>query len=155
MNLTSPTDTLVCDTTQLARWQSDPAYDYGRELMAPDINVFEWFNRWFGKILQKIFGSHFAEEYSGLILICIAILILLLIVWFVYRKRPELFMVSRKNALPYTIEEDTIYGVDFPGGITEALSRQDYREAVRLLYLQTLKQLSDAERIDWHRFLRR
>ena len=61
--ITSPADTLVCDTTQLAVWQSDPAYDYGRELMAPDINVFEWFNRWFGKILQKIFGSHFAEEY--------------------------------------------------------------------------------------------
>lgn len=51
--ITSPADTLVCDTTQLAVWQSDPAYDYGRELMAPDINVFEWFNRWFGKILQK------------------------------------------------------------------------------------------------------
>ena len=29
------------------------------------------------------------------------------------------------------------------------ISRQNYREAVRLLYLQTLKQLSDAERIDW------
>ena len=25
----------------------------------------------------------------------------------------------------------------------------DYREAVRLLYLQTLKQLSDEKRIDW------
>lgn len=36
--ITSPADTLVCDTTQLAVWQSDPAYDYGRELMAPDIN---------------------------------------------------------------------------------------------------------------------
>ena len=58
-------------------------------------------------------------------------------------------MRSPKNALPYTAGEDTIYGVDFPGGIAEALSRQDYREAVRLLYLQTLKQLSDAERIDW------
>ena len=58
-------------------------------------------------------------------------------------------MRSPKNALPYTVGEDTIYGVDFPGGIAEALSRRDYREAVRLLYLQTLKQLSDAERIDW------
>ena len=149
MNLTSPADTLVCDTAQIALWQSDPAYNYNRELITPEMNVFEWISRQFGELLRKIFGSHFAEEYSGLILICIAILILLLIVWFVYRKRPELFMVSRKNALPYTIEEDTIYGVDFPGGITEALSRQDYREAVRLLYLQTLKQLSDAERIDW------
>ena len=105
--ITSPADTLVCDTTQLAVWQSDPAYDYGRELMAPDINVFEWFNRWFGKILQKIFGSHFAEEYSELILIGIAILLLILIIWFVYKKRPELFMISRKNALPYAVEEDT------------------------------------------------
>ena len=26
MNLTSPADTLVCDTAQIALWQSDPAY---------------------------------------------------------------------------------------------------------------------------------
>ena len=144
MNLTSPADTLVCDTAQIALWQSDPAYNYNRELITPEMNVFEWISRQFGELLRKIFGSHFAEEYSGLILVCIAILLLLLIVWFVYRKRPELFMASHKNALSYTVEEDTIYGVDFPGGIAEALSRQNYREAVRLLYLQTLKQLSDA-----------
>lgn len=58
-------------------------------------------------------------------------------------------MISRKNALPYAVEEDTIYGVDFVRGIADALSRSDYREAVRLLYLQTLKQLSDEKRIDW------
>ena len=137
MNLTSPADTLVCDTAQIALWQSDPAYNYNRELITPEMNIFEWISRQFGELMRKIFGSRFAEEYS------------VLIVWFVYRKRPELFMVSHKNALPYTVEEDTIYGVDFPGGIAEALSRQNYREAVRLLYLQTLKQLSDAERIDW------
>lgn len=149
MTITSPADTLVCDTAKIALWQSDPAYDYNRELITPEINIFEWISNQFGGLLRRIFGTRFAEEYSGLILICIAILILLLIVWLVYRKRPELFMRSSKNALPYTVEEDTIYGVDFPGGIADALSRQDYREAVRLLYLQTLKQLSDAERIDW------
>ena len=127
MNLTSPADTLVCDTAQIALWQSDPAYNYNRELITPEMNIFEWISRQFGELMRKIFGSRFAEEYSGLILVCIAILLL----------------------LPYTVEEDTIYGVDFPGGIAEALSRQNYREAVRLLYLQTLKQLSDAERIDW------
>lgn len=147
--LTSPVDTLVCDTVQIAKWQSNPAYDYNRELITPEINVFEWFRRQFGELLQKIFGSRFAEEYSGLILICLAIVILVLIIWFLYKKRPELFMRSPKNKLPYEIEEDTIYGVDFPGGIADALSRSDYREAVRLLYLQTLKRLSDEKRIDW------
>ena len=33
MNLTSPADTLVCDTAQIALWQSDPAYNYNRELI--------------------------------------------------------------------------------------------------------------------------
>lgn len=147
--IVSPADTLVCDTTQIAVWQSDPLYDYNRELITPEINVFEWFSRQFGELLRKIFGNRLLEEYSGLILICIAILILLLICWFVYKKRPELFMRSRKNVLPYTVEEDTIYGVDFQGGIAEAVSHYDYREAIRLLYLQTLKQLSDQGRIDW------
>ena len=149
MNLTSPTDTLVCDTTQLARWQSDPAYNYNRELIAPEINLFEWINKQFGEFLREIFGSRFADEYSELILVCIAVFILLLVSWFVYKKRPELFMRSGKRTLPYAVEEDTIYGVDFPEGINEALSQRNYREAVRLLYLQTLKRLSDEKRIDW------
>lgn len=147
--ITSPTDTLVCDTAQIAVWQSDPAYDYNRELITPEINFFEWINQRFGELLRKIFGGHFSEQYSELVLICIAIVILLLIIWFVYRKRPGLFMRSPKSALPYTVEEDTIYGVDFPGGIADALAHSDYREAIRLLYLQTLKYLSDTKRIDW------
>lgn len=146
---TSPTDTLVCDTAQIAVWQSDSSYDYNRELIAPDINIFEWLFKRFGEFLRKIFGSRFAEEYVGIILVCIALLILILIVWFIYKKRPELFMFSRKNALTYTVEEDTIYGIDFQGGIANALARQDYRETIRLLYLQTLKQLSDSGCIDW------
>ena len=38
MNLTSPADTLVCDTAQIALWQSDPAYNYNRELITPEMN---------------------------------------------------------------------------------------------------------------------
>lgn len=147
--ITSPADTLVCDTAQVAVWQSDAAYDYNRELMAPEVNLFEWLNRWFGELLQSIFGSQFAEDYSRIILISIAALLLLLIGWFIYKNNPAVFVRSRKNALPYTVGEDTIYGVDFAKEIASVLSRNDYREAARLLYLQTLKQLSDEKRIDW------
>ena len=30
----APADTLVCDTAQVAAWQSDPAFAYSRELIA-------------------------------------------------------------------------------------------------------------------------
>lgn len=145
----SPADTLICDTAQVAAWQSDSAYAYNRELIAPDINLLRWLSEQFGEVLGKIFGNSLVSEYSDLILIGTAILILVLLLWFVYKKRPELFMRSGKDALPYAVAEDTIYGIDFEDGMAKALSGGDYREAVRLLYLQTLKLLADRKRIDW------
>ena len=100
-------------------------------------------------LIRSIFGSFFDSPYSDAILIAIGIIFLLLIVWFVYKKRPELFMRSGKKKLDYVVDEDTIYGVDFEDRIRKALSRKDYKEATRLLYLQTLKDLSDQGRIDW------
>ena len=61
MNLTSPADTLVCDTAQIALWQSDPAYNYNRELITPEMNVFEWISRQFGEL--------FGAKYSAAILL--------------------------------------------------------------------------------------
>lgn len=142
-------DTLVCDTVQIAAWQSDPAYAYNRELIAPEASLFGWLGEWVREILQKIFGNSSVSEYSNLILIGIAVLILVLLLWFIYKNRPKLFMRSRKNALPYAVTEDTIYGIDFEGGIAASISRRNYKEAVRLLYLQTLKRLSDRQRVDW------
>ena len=58
---------------------------------------------------------------------------------------------SKKNAENdgYIVEEDNIYGIDFPSTIDQALKVGNYREAVRLVYLQTLRHLSDAGKIDW------
>lgn len=146
--MTAPADTLVYDSLSIADLQTLPEYDYNRELITPEVNLMAWLNMWMGKLLQKIFGSKFAEEYTGIILFILFAIFILLIIWFVYKKRPELFMRSKKS-MPYRVEEDTIYGVDFDKEIDAAFSRNDYRETVRLLYLQTLKQLSDDEAIDW------
>lgn len=147
--INSLADTLVCDTAQIALWQSNPAYAYNRELITPEINVLEWVANQFAELLRRIFGSKFATEYSEIILISIAILLLLFLCWLIYRKRPELFMRTRRKQLGYVTEEDTIYGIDFHEEITHALAGQNYRQAIRLLYLQTLKQLSDEGKIDW------
>ena len=143
-------DTLVCDTARIAWWHSQPAYDYNRELITPEVDVFRWLSMQMGKLLSAVFGSKFAEEYTGLVLICLAAVILVFLFWVLYKKRPELFTRSSRQAkLAYSVQQDTIYGVDFQRDIAEAIARRDYREAVRLLYLQTLKQLSDAEKINW------
>ncbi len=144
-----PADTLVCDSARIATWQSNPDYDYNRELVITDFDFWQWVGRWLERLLSKLFGSENAAKYTEVTLIVIGVLLLLLILWFLYKKRPELFMRVRSNGMPYVVHEDTIYGVDFDTAIQVALSGGDYREAARLLYLQTLKQLSDTERIDW------
>ena len=121
--MTLQADTLVCDTARVAFWQSNPDYDYNRELMTPEIDIYGWLSMQLSKLLRAIFGSRFAEEYSGIILIIIAILILLLILWFLYKKRPELFMRSRRGPVNYSVHEDTIYGVDFDAEIRRAIDR--------------------------------
>lgn len=142
-------DTLSCDMTRLAYWQNQSAYNYNRGLSIRDLGLYDWLKDRLMQLLDNLFGSRFAIEYTETILIIIFILMVLLLVWFVYRKRPELFMRSGKKTLPYTVHEDTIYGVDFQKEIAFALARGDYKEAGRLLYLQTLKSLSDNNIIDW------
>ena len=145
----TPSDTLVLDTARLRVWQQEDDYAYSRELVPAQKSLMDWLGEQFDQFWESVFGTAFYQEYSSLMWILVGVFLVIGILLFLFYKHPELFMRSHKNSLPYTVEEDTIYGVDFPKGIDEALSRRDYREAIRLLYLQTLKQLSDAERIDW------
>lgn len=147
--LPAPVDTLTYDAERVARWQSQSAYDYNRELLVPEETFMDWLDQEFSRWVDKVFGSGKVSEYSETVLIIVAVLILLLIIWFVYKKNPGWFMASHKSKLSYTVEEDTIYGVDFDANIAGALARGEYREAIRLLYLQTLKRLSDEKRIEW------
>ena len=66
MNLTSPADTLVCDTAQIALWQSDPAYNYNRELITPEMNVFEWISRQLGRCCVKYSAVILLKSIQGL-----------------------------------------------------------------------------------------
>lgn len=145
-------DTLICDTVKIAKWQSDPAYQYNKDIRTPDFNVFEWIANKVGKLIRALFNNEFVARHSALLIILAALVILALILFFLYRRRPDLFMKSRKNQFGTAVDEDTIYGVDFERGIRKALAKNDYREAVRLVYLQTLKVLNDTQRIDWQLF---
>jgi hypothetical protein len=141
-------DTLVCDTTKIALWKSDPAFRYDDELTTSSPNLLEWIMEKIQKFLQYVLGGVFNEKNTWIFII-VGVLIIGVIVWFVIYKHPSLFVRKRKDKLDYSLEEDNIYGIDFDAEIKKALAAADYRAVVRLLYLQTLKMLSDEGRIDW------
>jgi hypothetical protein len=61
-------------------------------------------------------------------------------------------VVKRKSlltTLPYDEAVENIYAIDIDAEIEKAISQQNYRFAVRLLYLRLLRQLSDSGLIHW------
>lgn len=130
-------------------FQHDSRFDYDRELVGGSQNLLEWLTTVISEWIEETFDVLVDNDVVYYSLIALGALLVLFIAWLVWKKNPKLFMRKEDEGLDYDVQEDTIYGVDFETGIREALSRQDYRQAVRLLYLQTLKQLSDANHIDW------
>ncbi len=60
-----------------------------------------------------------------------------------------LFGKSKVIDVPYDESLENIHEINFDEQLETALENNNYRLSVRLLYLQTLKQLSDKELIDW------
>jgi len=150
---TTPSDTLVLDTARLQVWRQNGDYDYSRELVPSQTSLMEWLGRQFNKVMRSIFGSDFYREYGDAMWILIGLIALLAIFLFLFYRHPELFGRSGKvKQTDYEVTEDTIYGIDFQQEIEKAMARKDYREVLRLTYLQTLKTLSDNYCIEWQAF---
>jgi hypothetical protein len=143
-------DTVAYDAGKIAKYQADARFDYNSQLDLPEYSWFEAVSRWFNRLLNSIFSGRFEEEYTTPVMVILFLAALSAVLFFLYKKRPELFMRSRKTAtLPYDTEEENIYEIDFAREIASALDSGNYRLAIRMIYLHTLRILSDSKLIDW------
>lgn len=149
----NPSDTLVIDTARLQVWRRDDDYAYGRELVPSQDSLMDWVAKRLNEFFENIFGSNFYQDHQDTLWICIGLAALGAVLAFLLWKHPGLFARSgRRKPMEYEVTEDTIYGIDFPGEIEKALENENFREALRLMYLQTLKSLSDYHQIEWQPF---
>ena len=147
---TANSDTLQIDSVLIGRFTSDSRFDYDRELYGGHQNLLEWLSEQVSHWLRQQLGMMVDSEVVQYALIGLGVAVVALLAWLVWRRRNALFDSEEQPAhLDYTLEEDTIYGVDFEGDIAQMTAQANWRQAVRLVYLYTLRQLSDAGRIDW------
>lgn len=144
-----PVDTLVCDTARIAAWQQDSAFDYNRELIEPEQSILQWLFEVIIGFLTRMIDGALQSDVSWVFITVACVVLIGIGGWLIYKYQPGLFGRKKKEQLDYELEDDNIYGIDFDTAIAEALKRQDYREAVRLRYLQTLKMLTECGSIDW------
>ncbi len=140
---------LQLDSALVSQWKADGRYDYDREMVADSRSLLEWIMDWVSDFINDVLNAAVENDVVFYTLVVLGAALVAVVGWLVWRYSPRLFMKEEDDALDYDVEQDTIYGIDFEAAIVQALAERDYRQAIRMLYLQTLKRLSDEGTIDW------
>ena len=135
----------------LTRYGQDEDFQYDRGKTNGPRSVWERFKLW---LIERVFGFLFRPGtavfwewaiYTGSgLVICYVILKLAR-----GNLRGLFFGEAHATEPDHGSADENIHELDFDRLIEEAIARQHYRRAVRLFYLQSLKQLTDRRLIDW------
>lgn len=139
------------DREKVKRYAEDDdyAYDRGAKTAAPDLwdRFWTWVSE---KILRPLFRDDRADYWRwGMYAACA-----LIIGWAVLRMTGTgvqglFFGKGKGSTFSFEENEANIHVIDFDKMIADAVAQAQYRRAVRLFYLRTLKQLSDRGLIEW------
>lgn len=146
-------DTIVANQQVIEAFQHDSSYDYPRELVADNsTNLFE-------KIMDEISSwlSHDSMEIQRVanykvVWWILGIILALLLLWLLWHARFKLFRRTEKAEDDYEVTVDDIHELDFDQLIADAKSQGNHLAVCRLIYLRTLKGVSDAGLVDWQRY---
>jgi hypothetical protein len=146
------------DSTALKAYSKQPEFQYNETKITPSWwdRFWAWFWHWLRHLfdygpkknakISSFWGTFFSYLLTGLGIAALVFLILKLM-------GVEIKNVFRKGAssapIPYSEFFEDINAISFEQEIENAVAKQNYRFAVRLLYLRSLKQLSDAGLIEW------
>lgn len=112
--------------------------------------IWDKFWLWFWQKVDDIMSTKGGKNTVYTILIAFGISALAFLIFKINKmNKTSLFAGGGNGAIQFTIEEEDINNINFDAAIAAALQDNNYRLAIRLVYLQTLKHLSDRAVIDW------
>lgn len=144
----SPMRVRYPDPEHLRDKQTDHDYQYTSEAPPPE-NPLARFWVW---LMRKLGSFLSSEAYQNVWQYVILVAIASAAVYLLMKAEVLGFLFSKKAQsvdLAYENLTENIHEINFDSAVEEAISQRNFRLAVRLMYLQTLKHLSDAGRIQY------
>lgn len=150
--LIQQTDSRDIPVEVIERYRADGAFDY-RYGYQQTISLWDQFWGWVLQQLSKLFGEvNFSFPIGWLLYIFCAAMIIFAVLKLMgvnisglFNRQSQVANVSMQDILGEDIHE-----LNFEEEISKAQQAQDYRKAIRLLYIYTLKKLTDSALIEWH-----
>ncbi len=138
------------DAAAVDKFRADKNFNYNEA--QDDTSLWTRFWAW---VWDKLFGWLKYSRYGGTILEYVLIAAAVGLLIYVVSKSLDIDPIklwrgeARKVDMPYSESLENIHEISFDSEIEKAIAQNNYRLAVRLLYLKCLKQLSDTQLIQW------
>jgi hypothetical protein len=134
-------------------YANDPEFSYHKNAEAQE-SLWDKFWNWFWNMIGKLFQTGQSAGGGSIIkyLLIAAVVagLIFLIIKLIGADLSNIFSREPKQVdMPYSESLENIYEINFDTEIEAALAQRNYKLAVRLLYLSSLKQLNDANLIHW------
>lgn len=135
--------------SSLSAYSKNPDFQYEKE----SIKKPSWWDRfweWFWHLIDEIMSTPAGRITMQVLYWALGLGVLAFFIMKLTKmNKVNLFTASPGNKVPYSIEEENIHAIQFDEAINNALQNGNYRLAIRLLYLQNLKLLTDKKIIAW------
>jgi hypothetical protein len=136
---------------RMEEFRADDEFNYLEQ--APGKSLWDRFWAYIKGILSQLFTAENGSFLSSLVKVIIYSIVTATVVYLIYKlvimRYSKALGENNNDSLHSTINEENIHSLDFDGLIREAIDNANYRLAIRLRYLQTLKLLADRGIIDW------
>jgi hypothetical protein len=149
-----PLDSLTVRTFKqqnLDKYLSDEDYRYDREFRPAAPSLWQRFKQW---LFDRLFHAMGDENTSNLLrwviyLFCGAVILYVILRLTNTSIRGIIYGHGQNGRMALTESEENIHQLDFDQLIKESVNSRQYKRAIRLHYLKTLKKLTDQGLIDW------
>ena len=124
-------------------------YNYTEEATVGE-SILESLWNWLVSMMIWFFSKLTLTGTGNFFLYLLGLIVLILIVLAVLKVDAFRVLTGRSDSgVSKGVFHENIHAMDFDSLLQAALAKRDYRNAVRLMFLQSLKLLSDKQLIDW------
>jgi hypothetical protein len=132
---------------KLERYRKDEEFRYEDAPNRP-LTIWEQIRRWLQSLLWGATAS-LAPFWKIIAYVIFGAGLVYVILKLIGVDPRGVFYRSGKGGLDFQVTDENIHEMEFDTLIAEAVRKREYRRAIRLHYLQSLKELTDREMIAW------
>lgn len=129
---------------------ANPVYKYDRVGPVPE-SLWERFKDWLSRTFDKIFASSSGQIGWAIFRYILIVAVIVILIYLLVKNEIRALFYGKSATVEIDFKEfdEDIHKINFDELIEEAISKKDYRKAVRLHFLKLLKDLTDNNLIKW------